>query len=88
MIALDKVKWNGKLGLLSTQNMGKGLYKVLKAVVNEILQALPLLGKSGSEVFYFIPERRNCSEVTRLSEDIKKLWLKATVKEINDSINN
>ena len=30
------------------QNMGKGLHKVFKAVVNDILQVLPILGEYGS----------------------------------------
>ena len=68
--------------------MGKILHKVLKAVVNEISQDLPILGESGSEVSYFIPDPRNFSEVTRLSDKIKKPWLKATQKEIRDLINN
>ena len=68
--------------------MGKGLNKIFKAVVNDILQALPLLVESGSEVYYLIPEPRNFSEVTRLLEDINKPLLKATLKEINNLINN
>ena len=59
--------------------MGKGLQKVFTAVVNEIYQDLPILDESGSEVSNFIPEPRNFSEVTRLSEDIKKHWIKATM---------
>ena len=39
--------------------MGKGLHKVFKAVVNEISQVLQILGASGSEVSYFIPEPKN-----------------------------
>ena len=42
-----------------------------------------MLGEYGSEVSYFIPEPRNFAEVTRLLEDIKKPWLKATLKENN-----
>ena len=68
--------------------MDKGLQKLFKDVVNEISQALTSLGGSGSEVSYLIPEHRNFSEVTKLSEDIKKHWLKATLKEINNLINN
>ena len=56
------------------RNMGKGLHKVFKALVNEILQALPILGESGSEVSYFIKETRNFDKITILSEDISKLW--------------
>ena len=41
-IKLIKSEWKG--ALLSTQNMGKGLHKLFKAVVNEILQVLPLFG--------------------------------------------
>ena len=61
------------------QNMVKGLYKVIKAVVKEISQVLPILGESGSEVHYFITEPRNFAEVIKLSEDIKKPGLKATL---------
>ena len=68
--------------------MGKGLHKVLKTVVKEILQVLPIFGESGSEFFYFIPEPRNFAEVTILSDDIKKPWLKATLKDIKNIINN
>ena len=39
----------------STQNMGKGLHKLFKAVVNYISQYLLILVESGSEVSYFIP---------------------------------
>ena len=60
--------------------MRKGLHKLFKSVVNDILQALSILGESGSEVSYFIPDPRNFAEVTRLSEDINKPWLKANLK--------
>ena len=46
------------------------------------------LGESSSEVSHFIPEPRNFAEVKKLSENIRKLWLKATLKEINNLINN
>ena len=46
--------------------MGEGLHKVFKTVVKDILQDLPTLGESGSEVSYFIPEPRNFAEVTKL----------------------
>ena len=46
------------------------------------------MGKSGSEVSYFVPEPRNFEKVSRLSEDIKNPRLKATLKEINNLINN
>ena len=68
--------------------MGKVLHKVFKAVVNEIFQVLPILGGSGLEVSCFIPAPRKFAEVTRLSEDINKHWLKATLKEIKILINN
>ena len=42
----------------------------------------------GWEVSYFIPGPRKFSEVTRLSENIKKPWIKAAVKEVNILINN
>ena len=68
--------------------MGNGLHKVFKTVVEDILQYLLPLGESGSEVSHFIPEPRNFSEVTKLSDGIKKPWLKATLKEIKNLINN
>ena len=68
--------------------MGKGLHKVFKAVVNDILQVLPFLGEPGSEVFYFILEPRNVVEGTRLSKDINIPWLKSTLKGIENLINN
>ena len=37
---------------------------------------------------HFIPEPRNFAEVTRLAENVRKPWLKATLKEINNLINN
>ena len=53
--ACYKIRDNSKLrqsewkeALLSTKNMGKCLHKLFKAVLNEILQVLPILGESGS----------------------------------------
>ena len=63
-------EWKG--ALTATQKMGKGLHKVFKAIVNEILQVLTIFGESTSEVSYFIPDPRNLSEGTRLSDDINK----------------
>ena len=44
------------------------------------MQVLPILGESGSEVSYFIPDPRNFAEVNRLSDDIKKPWIKNLIK--------
>ena len=52
---------------------------MFKTVVKDISQDLTPLGEYGSEFSHFIPEPRNFSEVTRLSEDIKKNWIKATL---------
>ena len=68
--------------------MGKGLHKVFSTAVKEILQEMKALGESGSEVSHFIPEPRNFSEMKQLSKNIKKPWLKATLKEIKNLINN
>ena len=46
------------------------------------------LGESGSEVSHFIPEPRYFAEMTKLSDKIKKPWLKSTLKEIKNLINN
>ena len=53
LIKQRQSEWKGELKF--TRNMGKGLHKVFKTVVKEILQYLPPLGKSGSEVSHFIP---------------------------------
>ena len=68
--------------------MGKGLHKVFSTVVKEISLELIVLGESGSEVYNYIPEPRSLAEVKKISENIKKHWLKATLKEINNLINN
>ena len=68
--------------------MGKGLHKVFSTIVKEILQELTNFVESGSEVSHFIPEPRNFAEVKKLSENIRKPWLKATLNEIKNLINN
>ena len=52
------------------------------------MQLLTNFGESDSEVSHFIPEPRNFAEVTKLSEKIRKPWLKETIKEIKNIINN
>ena len=52
-IKQGQAKWNGLL--LSTLNMGKSWQKGVKAVFNDMLQDLPILGESGSEFSYLIP---------------------------------
>ena len=52
------------------------------------MQELIKFGESGSEISHFIPEPRNFAEVKKLSENIRKPWLKATLKEIKNLVNN
>ena len=85
-IRQKKLQWKG--ALRATHKMGKGLHKVFSTIVSEISQELTNFGESGSEVSHFIPEPRNFAEVTKLSENIRKPWLKATLKDINNLINN
>ena len=85
-IRQNESQWKG--ALKATCNIGKGLHKVFSTIVKDIFQELATLRESGSEVSHFIPEPRNFSEVTKLSENIRKPWLKATIKEINNLINN
>ena len=47
--SINKNPMELKTSLLFTQNMGKGLHKVFKAILNYISQVLPVLGESGSE---------------------------------------
>ena len=68
--------------------MGKGLHKVFLTVVKEISQELTPLGESGSEVSHFIPEPRNFAGVKKNSDNIRKPWLKETLKYIKNLINN
>ena len=79
-------EWKG--ALKATQSMGKGLHKLFKTFVKEILQELLPLGESDSEVSHLIPKPRKFAEVKKLSDNIKKPWLKATMKEIKNLINN
>ena len=81
-----QLEWKGMLKAM--QNMSKGLHKVFENVVTEILQDIPPLGESGSEVSHFIPETRNFAEVAKLLDDIKKSWIKANQKYIKTLINN
>ena len=69
-----------KRALKSTRSMGKGLHKVFLTVVKDIYQELTPLGESGSEVSHLIPEPRNFAELTKLSYNIKKPWIKATIR--------
>ena len=68
--------------------MVKGVHKVFKTVVKVILQDLPPLGESGSEVSHFIPKPINFAEVTTFWDDKNKPQLKATMTEIKNRINN
>ena len=53
-IILIQAEWKGCL--LYMQNMGKGLQKVFKAVVSEILKFLSIFGESGSYIYDLISE--------------------------------
>ena len=68
--------------------MVKCLHKIFSTFVKYISQELTALVESGSEVSHFILEPRNFTEVTKLSENITKPWLKATLKQIKNLINN
>ena len=85
-IKQKKLQWKG--ALRATHKMVKGLHRVFSAIVSEISQELTNFGESGSEVSHFIPEPRNFAEVTKSAENIIKPWLKATLKEIKNLINN
>ena len=55
---------------------------------HQLSEELPIFGESGTEGSYLIPEPRKFVEVTRLSEDIRKSWLKENLKQIKNLINN
>ena len=64
------------------------MHEVFSTIIKDIFQELTNFGEFGSEVSHFIPEPRNFGEVKQLSENIRKPWLKATLKEIKNLINN
>ena len=68
--------------------MVKGLHKVFSTIVKDISQERTILEEYGSEFSHFILEPRNFAEVKKLAENIRKPWLKATLKEIKNLINN
>ena len=78
IIKQKNLQWKG--ALKATHKMGKILHRVFSTIVSEISQELTNFGESGSEVSHFIPEPRNFAKVTKLTENIRKLWLKATLK--------
>ena len=87
----DRIKKNKsqlKGALRATHKMRKGLHRVFSTILSEISQELTNFGETGSEVPHFIPEPINFAEVTKLAENIRKSWLKATLKEIKNLINN
>ena len=86
--SIKQKKSQRKGALRATHKMGKGLHRVFITIVSEISQELTNFGETGSEVSHFIPEPRHFAEVTRLAENIRKPWLKATLKEIKNIINN
>ena len=77
-----------KGALKALRSMGKGLHKVFSTIVKDISQDLTPLGEYGSEFPHFIPEPRKFAEVKKLSYEIRKPWINATLKEINNLINN
>ena len=81
-----QLEW--KVALRATRNMSKGSHKVFKTFEKKILQDLPPLGKSGSEVCHFIEGLINFAEAKKISDDINKPWLKETQKEIKNLIKN
>ena len=81
-----QLEWKGELK--AKWSMVKGSHKVFSTVVKYISQELTPLGESGSEISHFIPKPGNFAEETKLSENVRKPWLKATLKEIKNLINN
>ena len=85
---IKQIQSECKGALKSTRNTVKGLYKVFKTAVKDISQDLPPLGESGSEISNLIPDPRNFDEVTKLSDEIRKPYLKSTQKGITNLTNN
>ena len=46
------------------------------------------LGEYGSEISHFIPKPRKSSEVKKKPDNIKRPWLKTTLRYIKNLINN
>ena len=88
MIALNKVKQNGKGPCYQCKAWVKDYKIYLRLLFIIFCEHYHFLVESGSEFSYFIPEPINFSEVTRLLEDINTSWLNATLREIQNLINN
>ena len=73
---ITQIQTEWKEAVLSTQNMGKGLHNFFKGCHKWYLTSFTNLDKSGSEVSYSTPKTRNVAELTRLSDDIHKPWIK------------
>ena len=62
-----------EMSVKATQSMGKGLHKVFKTLVKDILQEFQYLVESGTEVSHFKSEPRKFTEVTKKPDDLKTL---------------
>ena len=87
MVVLNKVKWNGKESYYQCEIWVKVYTRYLKLLLMRCHKRYQFWVNL-DQGFYFIPEPRNFTEVTRLSEYINKPWLMANLKEINNLINN
>ena len=85
-IKQNKSEWKGLLR--ATHKIGKRFTQSFQYYCIGDFQELTNFGETGSEVSHFITEPRNFAEVTILAENIRKPWLKATLKDINNLINN
>ena len=74
--------------MADSSGMGRRVQRLFHTVSAEIRKDKPDSGESGSEVAPFIPEPRNFAEVCRLPAEIRKPWLRATLKEIKNLIDN
>ena len=80
--------WAGAFLASKTKGLGRGVHRLFRTIAREVNKETPEMGEQGSEVAPFLPEPRNFAEVTRLPAEVKKPWLRATLKEVKNLIDN
>ena len=85
---IKQIQLELKGALKDTRGTDKVLHKVFKTVVKEIFTRFTTFGRIWFIILPFHPRTQKLCEVTKLSDDITKPWIKATQKEIKNLINN
>ena len=74
----NQEEWKG--ALISTQNMGKGLHKVFKVVVNYISHFYQLWVNLAQKFLISFQNLETLQKLLYYQRNVKKSWLKETLK--------